>query len=311
MNHRAAAKAALNNHAVTKRKRSVSQLLLHILFGLASILTILPIILVFSISISDETSIYTNGYSFIPSEFSMAAYSYLWQDGGAIIRSYSVTIMVTIIGSVAGLLMMTLFAYPISRRDFPYRNVFSFFVFFTMLFSGGLVPWYLVYSNVIDLKDSVWALVVPNLLMNGFNILIIRTFFQNSIPPSLIESATIDGAGELRIWWKIIMPLSMPVLATIGLFSTLAYWNDWFNSLIFISDARWYSLQYVMQKMLLDVLFLSQQSGNGNSALLLATMPSETVRMAMAIIGAGPIVLAYPFFQRYLVQGLTIGAVKG
>ncbi|BBI31884.1 carbohydrate ABC transporter permease [Cohnella abietis] len=297
--------------ATRQQKFSVYQLLLHIIFIITSILVIIPVILVLAVSFSDENSIFIEGYSFIPKKFSMDAYTYLWQDKMAILHAYGVSISVTVIGGIIGLLLTALFAYPISRRDFPLRNVFSFYVFFTILFGGGLVPWYMVFTNIIDVKDSMIALILPGLLMNGFNVLIMRTFFQNMVPPSLIESATIDGAGEFRIWWQIIMPLSLPVLATIGLFSTLGYWNDWFNSLIFVSDAKWYSLQYVMQKTLLDVQFLSQHSSSGGTSALLAAVPTETVRMAMAIIGAGPVVLAYPFFQRYLVQGLTIGAVKG
>ncbi|OPH52209.1 sugar ABC transporter permease [Paenibacillus ferrarius] len=286
------------------------QLCLNLLFIIVVILIMLPLVLVLSVSFSDEKSIFVNGYSFIPEKLSLMAYSYMWQDRFSILHAYGVTIMATVIGSVIGLLMTAMYAYPISRRDFPLRNVFSFYVFITILFGGGLVPWYLVYTNLLNVKDSILALILPGLLMNGFNILVMRTFFQG-IPPSLMESATIDGAGEFRVWWQIVMPLSLPVLATIGLFNTLAYWNDWFNSMIFISDAKWFSLQYVMQKTLMDIQFLSQQSGTGNASALLATTPTETMRMAMAIIGVGPIVLAYPFFQRYLVKGLTIGAVKG
>ncbi|WP_244209174.1 carbohydrate ABC transporter permease [Paenibacillus ferrarius] len=293
-----------------KRKIPWYQLCLNLLFIIVVILIMLPLVLVLSVSFSDEKSIFVNGYSFIPEKLSLMAYSYMWQDRFSILHAYGVTIMATVIGSVIGLLMTAMYAYPISRRDFPLRNVFSFYVFITILFGGGLVPWYLVYTNLLNVKDSILALILPGLLMNGFNILVMRTFFQG-IPPSLMESATIDGAGEFRVWWQIVMPLSLPVLATIGLFNTLAYWNDWFNSMIFISDAKWFSLQYVMQKTLMDIQFLSQQSGTGNASALLATTPTETMRMAMAIIGVGPIVLAYPFFQRYLVKGLTIGAVKG
>lgn len=291
-------------------KDSGYQTLLHVLFLLGIVVLVLPLVLVLSVSFSDENSIFIEGYTFIPHKLSLDAYSYLWQDNASIIHAYGVTIMSTLIGTAVGLMVTALYAYPISRRDFPLRNAFSFYVFFTILFSGGLVPWYLVYTNLINVKDSLLALTLPGLLMNGFNILVVRTFFQG-IPSSLMESATIDGAGEFRIWLRIVMPLSLPVLATIGLFNTLAYWNDWFNSLIFISDPKWFSLQYVMQKTLMDIQFLSQQSGTGNAGAILAMVPTETVRMAMAIVGVGPIVLAYPFFQRYLVQGLTVGAVKG
>ncbi|MGV2881699.1 carbohydrate ABC transporter permease [Paenibacillus taichungensis] len=293
-----------------KKKSSLSQIMLHIVFILGVIIILMPVILVLSVSLSDESSIFVSGYSFIPEKFSLAAYSFLWQDRVNILHAYGVTLSVTIIGTVISLLITALYAYPISRHEFPLRNFFSFFVFFTILFGGGLVPWYMVYTNLVNVKDSLLALILPGLLMSGFNVLIMRTFFQN-LPSALNESATIDGAGEFRIWWQIILPLSLPVLATIGLFNTLAFWNDWFNSLIFISDSKFYSLQYVMQKTLMDIQFISQQSGTGNASSLLASIPTETVRMAMAVVGIGPIVLAYPFFQRYLVQGLTVGAVKG
>ncbi|QQZ61309.1 carbohydrate ABC transporter permease [Paenibacillus sonchi] len=292
------------------KKSSLSQIMLHIVFILGVIIILMPVILVLSVSLSDESSIFVSGYSFIPEKFSLAAYSFLWQDRVNILHAYGVTLSVTIIGTVISLLITALYAYPISRHEFPLRNFFSFFVFFTILFGGGLVPWYMVYTNLVNVKDSLLALILPGLLMSGFNVLIMRTFFQN-LPSALNESATIDGAGEFRIWWQIILPLSLPVLATIGLFNTLAFWNDWFNSLIFISDSKFYSLQYVMQKTLMDIQFISQQSGTGNASSLLASIPTETVRMAMAVVGIGPIVLAYPFFQRYLVQGLTVGAVKG
>jgi putative aldouronate transport system permease protein len=209
------------------------------------------------------------------------------------------------------LLISSLLAYPLSRSDFPQRNAIAFIVFFTILFNGGLVPWYLVYTNLFHIKDTILALIVPNLLMNGFYILIMRTFFSQSIPSSLIESAQIDGSGEWRTFFRIVMPLSLPVLATIGLFTTLGFWNDWFNSLVFIYDNQLVSVQYLMTKTLLSIQFLQSNTQNSNIGKLLSEMPTETVRMAMAIIGIGPIIVAYPFFQKYLVKGLTVGAVKG
>jgi putative aldouronate transport system permease protein len=232
-------------------------------------------------------------------------------DPGTIVRSYGVTIFVTFIGTVVSLLLTATMAYPLSRSVLPFRKGLSFFVFFTILFNGGLVPWYLVFTQLFHLKDSIWALIVPGLLMNGFNVLIMRTFFSTSIPPALIESAYIDGAGELRIFAQFIVPLSKPVFATIGLFNTLAYWNDWFNSLVFMSNAKFYSLQYLLNIILLNIQFLSQNSQNNQASALMEALPQETVRMAMAIIGLGPIILAYPFFQKYFIKGLTIGAVKG
>ncbi|WP_331710602.1 carbohydrate ABC transporter permease [Paenibacillus elgii] len=211
------------------------------------------------------------------------------------------------------MIIMAMYAYPISRRDFPHKNVFSFFMFFTMLFNGGLVPWYLVYTQMLNFKNTLLALILP-LLVSAFFVLMLRTFFSGTIPPALIESAKIDGAGEFRIFAQIILPLSLPVLATVSLFQTLNYWNDWFTSLVFITGSKNVNLQYLMYKTMLDIQFLTSntqalqainQSGGG------LNLPTETVRMAMAVLGIGPIVFAYPFFQKYFVKGLTVGAVKG
>jgi putative aldouronate transport system permease protein len=289
-----------------------TNLALNILFGVYTILCLLPILIVLAVSFSDQKQVTLHGYNIIPRKFSLDAYSYLFHDFGQIAHSYGLSISVTIIGTLLGLLMTALFAYPISRRDFSFRSFFSFFLFFTMIFGGGLVPWYIVYSNWFDLRDTIWALIIPGLLFNGFNVIIMRTFFQSSIHPSIVESASIDGAGEIRIFFQIVLPLSTPVLATIGLFYTIVYWNDWFNSLVFIQKDQLVSLQYLMYKTMMNLQFLvTHSANNGNASGEIAKLPGETVRMAMAMIGIGPIVLAYPYFQKYFVKGLTIGAVKG
>ncbi len=287
------------------------QWLLHIFFIVYVAVTLTPLILILMVSITDENSLTLNGYSFFPEKFSMKAYTFLFNDASVILNAYLVTITVTVIGTLLSLLLSALFAYPISRKDFPFRNWLTFYIFFTMLFNGGLVPWYLVYTNLLGINDSLISLIVPNLLMNAFNIIIIRTFFTTTIPPELIECAKIDGAGEFRIFFQIILRLSLPVMATIGLLTTLGYWNDWFNSLIFISDRNLYSLQYLLNKILMDINVILNSPGNSNQSQLLELIPTETVRMAMAVIGIGPIILAYPFFQKYIIQGMTIGAVKG
>jgi putative aldouronate transport system permease protein len=273
--------------------------------------TLIPLLLVFMVSITDERALTLNGYSLFPEKISFTAYSYLFNDSHIILNAYGVTIAVTVTGTLVGLFLTALYAYPISRKDFPFRKILTLYVFITMLFNGGLVPWYLVYTNLLGINNSLVSLIVPGLLMGGFNIIIMRTFFTTTIPPALIECAQIDGAGELRIFFQIILRLSLPVLATIGLFTTLAYWNSWYNSLIFISDQSKYTLQYLLNKTLLDIQIILSSPGNANKSQLLALTPTETVRMAMAVIGTGPIILAYPFFQKYIIQGLTIGAVKG
>jgi len=270
-----------------------------------------PLILVFMVSITNETEIVRSGYSFMPEAFSLKAYEFLFNKSGTIIRAYGVTAFVTVVGTALSLLITALLAYPLSRRDFPLRKLLAFLVFFTIMFNGGLVPGYLVYTTVLHLRDSIWNLILPNLLLNGFNVLLMRTFFQTTIPGSLIESANIDGAGEGRIFTRIILPLSLPVIATVGLFQTLAYWNDWFNALIYVNNEKLYNLQYLLNQILMNIQFLAKNNNSADTAKLLNDMPTETVRMAMAVMGIGPILLAYPFFQKYFVKGLTVGAVKG
>ena len=291
----------------------LSQLLLHLFFICLSLACLLPVLLVISISFSDENTVVANGFKFYPEKFSLDAYSFLYNQLSQIITAYGVTIFVTVVGTLLSLLLIALYAYPLSRRELRHRNKFALFIFLTMIFNGGLVPWYLVYVNLLHLKDSVWSLIIP-LFLQPFFVIIMRTFFQTTIPDSIIESATIDGASEVKIFYKIILPLSLPVLATIGLFNTLNYWNDWFLSLIFITKGNGISLQYLMYKTLLNIQYLTT---NENAASQLSKMgavvnlPSQTLRMAMAVVGMGPIIFAYPFFQKYFVKGLTIGAVKG
>jgi len=282
----------------------------HSVMIVLSLLCVLPFILLFMASITEESVILVNGYSFFPEKFSFQAYSYLWEQSNQIFRAYGITILVTVIGTAASLIITSLLAYPLSRKDLPGGQTISFIVFFTLLFNGGLVPTYMVYTQVIDLKNTLLALLVPWLLMNGFNVLLMRTFFKTTIPPAIIESASIDGAGEFKIYWRIIMPLSMPVLATVGMFQGLAYWNDWNNGLVFVNTPKLFSLQNVLNRIMNDIQFLSANSDASNTQAL-AALPSETFRMAIAVIGVIPILVAYPFFQRYFVKGMTIGAVKG
>ncbi len=284
----------------------------HAIFIFCSAAAILPVILVLVISFTSETSIIKYGYSLIPHEFSTGAYKYILGDPHLVVRAYSNTIIVTIVGTLTCLIITSALAYPISRKSLPYRRFFSMFVVFTILFNGGLVPWYIIFKNYLHIYDSLGALIIPGLLLNGFNVLVMRTFFANTIPGELLEAAYMDGAGELRIFVQIVVPLSKPVYATIGLFATLAYWNDWFNSMIFQIKPDNFSMQYLLQRILLNIQYLSQNTTRStNASASLATLPAETSRMAMAIIAIGPVIFAYPFFQKYFVKGLTIGAVKG
>ncbi|MBN2982216.1 MULTISPECIES: carbohydrate ABC transporter permease [Cohnella] len=290
-----------------------SNIVINLFFLFYTALCILPLLLVVAVSFSDERAVTVNGYKLWPEQFSLAAYDFLLSDWWAIAESYGVSIIVTVVGTVVALTIMTMYAYPISRRDFKHRNIFSFIMFFTILFNSGLVPFYLVYKQGLQLQDTLAVLMIP-LFVQGFFVILIRTFFTNSIPPALVESAKIDGAGEFRTFVQIIIPLSLPVLASVGLLCTLNYWNDWFLSLLFISSDGPMSIQFRMYRTLLDIQYLSSNA-QAYSAIMQANpnfrMPSETARMAMAVVGIGPIIFIYPFFQRYFIQGLTVGAVKG
>jgi putative aldouronate transport system permease protein len=290
----------------------ITQWVSHIILSILAIGSIIPLIILLASSFSSEASIMREGYSFIPKDFSFEAYSYLLDNSSGILRAYGITVFVTVVGTFVSLSMTSLLAYALSRRDLPYRNVFAFIVFFTLLFNGGLVPTYLVYTQIFDLKNTIWALIVPGLLMSGFNVLLMRTFFMTSIPEPVIESARIDGAGEFRTYFSIILPLSLPVMATIGLLQTITYWNDWFNGLIFITEPSLFSIQNILNRMLSDIQFLASNSNLGsNMSQAASQIPTTGVRMAIAVIGVLPILVAYPFFQKYLVKGIALGSVKG
>lgn len=282
----------------------------HIILICFALFCIIPFVLLISASFTDQNTIIAKGYNFFPQVFSWDAYVYLSQRGSDIARAYGVSIFVTIVGTTVGLAITTLLAYPLSRKETPHRNLIMFLVFFTMLFNGGLIPTYLVYTQLFDLKNTIWALIVPGLLTNAYYILLARTFFQTSVPPELIESSQLDGAGEYRTLWSIVLPISTPILATIGMFTCIMYWNDWTNGMVYITDPQFFSLQNLLNRIMQDIQFItnnmSVQAGG-----LTEQIPSDSVKMAMAAIGAIPILIAYPFFQKYFVKGIMIGAVKG
>ncbi|MGO4542547.1 carbohydrate ABC transporter permease [Paenibacillus sp. 2TAB19] len=282
----------------------------HLILGLFSLACILPFVLLFMASITSPDVIVTQGYTFFPSSFSLAAYEYLLQNSKMIYHAYGITIITTVIGTIVSLLITSLLAYPLSRKDMPGGMILSFIVFFTLLFNGGLVPTYMIYTQMFDIKNTLFAQIVPWLLMNGFNVLLMRAFFMNSVPTPVIESASIDGAGEFTIYYRIVLQLSLPIMATIGLFQALAYWNDWNNGLVFITDSTLFNLQNVLNRIMSDIEFLTSNSNMGTGSII-KQLPSETFRMAIAVIGIVPVLIAYPFFQKYFIKGLTIGAVKG
>ena len=287
--------------------------ILNIIFALISAACIIPFIFVLIISFTSEDYIKTNGYSFLPKEWSFEAYEYIFSSSASIINSYGITIFVTVTGTVLGVLVMAMFAYAISRRSFAYRGFFTKLIFIPMLFSGGMVSSYLVITKFLGLKNSLLALILP-ICVSSFNIIILRTFFKTSVPEAILESAKIDGAGDFTIFMKVILPLVKPALATIGMFIALGYWNDWYNSMLFINNENLYSLQYYLYKIVNNIeayKTILAQAGGGTSLGSTINMPSESLKMALTIIVTGPIILVYPFIQKYFVSGVTIGAVKG
>jgi len=281
-----------------------------LILGVLSVLTLMPIVLIFIASITGEKALLSNGYSYFPESISFDSYLYLLNQGATIFRAYGITILVTLIGTVGGVLITTMLAYPMSRKNFKYRNALSFFVFFTMLFSGGIVASYMMWSNIFHIKDTIWALIIPNYLVMGFNVFLARNYYANNIPDAIIESAEIDGAGEFRTFWKIVFPLSVPTIATISLFTAIVYWNDWINGLYYLTTPKYYGIQNLLIKIMNNVNFL--KSGSSNFVgLANIKLPGTSVRMAMAVIGILPILIVYPFVQKYLIKGVVVGAIKG
>lgn len=278
-------------------------------FILYSAACILPLLLVIAVSFTSENALALDGYSFIPKEFTLDSYKFVFNLGDAIVRAYGITILVTVVGTLISTIVISMYAYPISRKDFRYKGFFSFIVFFTMIYNSGLVPWYVVYANILHLKDNILVYIIP-MVVNTWYVLIMRTFYKLTIPDAVIESSKIDGAGEFRTFVQIVLPLSLPGIATISLFQCLNFWNDWFIALMFIENSKLYNLQYLLYQILSTIQFLTTVSGRGGN-IDLSKIPNESARMAMAVVVMGPIIFIYPFFQKYFIKGLTVGAVKG
>ncbi len=281
---------------------------------LVTLMVVLPFLLVFVSSITDENVLIRNGYSFFPEKISFYAYQYIIRQGDKILRAYGVTILATFLGTILNVAMSALMAYPLSVRTLPYRRGITFFIFFTMLFNGGLVPTYLMYVNYFHIKNTLWALVIPNLLLSANNVLMIRSYYMTSIPDALFEAAKIDGAGHLRIFLSLVLPLGKPILVTMGLFSGLAYWNDWTNGLYYLSGnagQKLYSIQKLLNQMITDIQYLASGKVAGNIGAEVAKLPATSIRMAIAFIAMLPLFIVYPFLQKYFAEGITLGAVKG
>ena len=296
----------------TMRDEKVFHNIALVVMILLAIYCIIPFILMLSVSLSSESSLAQYGYSFWPKEFSFAAYDYLWAKRITIGRCYAMTIIVTVVGTLANLVLTSLFAYPLSRQDFKARNVFAFILFFTVLFNGGLTASYIIWTSVFHVKNTIWALILPGSLMGAMNVLMVRNYFNANIPYSIIEAARLDGANDMRIYAKIMVPLSKPVMTTIGLFAALGYWNNWTNGLYYISDTKLYTIQVYLKKLMDNIALLkSGDTAAESAALAFKTMPTEGARMAIAIVAILPILLVYPFIQKELVRGMVVGGVKG
>lgn len=280
-------------------------------FTLAALVSIVPVIFVFMISISSEASIRQVGYSFFPAEYSGTAYEFLWNERATILNAFFISVLVTGLGTLMGLALTTTMGYVLSRPSFRLKTFFTWVVFVPMIFNGGMVASYVVVANILILRDTVWALILP-LAVTSFNVIVCKTFFRATIPDSVVESAKIDGASQLRIFVEIVLPISKPVLATIGLFLTFGYWNDWFQSSLYISNSKLVSLQALLNNMMKMISYIAKNPTAGFSLQQYRNaMPTESVRMAIAIVIVIPIACAYPFFQKYFISGLTVGAVKG
>lgn len=276
-----------------------------------ALLCLAPLILIFIASFTKESYLVANGYSFFPKALSLDAYYYMVSQSKIILRAYGVSILVTGVGTFLSIIMTAMLAYPLSRKDFRYRKVISFIVLFTMLFSGGIAPAYIMWTRIFHIKNTIFALMIPNYLMNAFNVFLMTNYYKNNVPDSLIESAQIDGAGELRIFFKIMLPLSTPAIATIGIFTGLAYWNDWINGLYYITNPKLFGIQNLLVRIMDNIQFLKSGSATSAVGSVAVQLPSNAVRMALAAIGILPILIIFPFVQKYFIKGVVVGAVKG
>lgn len=295
------------------REYKITQTLAHFVCGIFSALALLPFLLLIIISFTDNEWALNNGYSYFPQKFSLEAYHYISVQWEQIGRAYLMTFMVTIVGTALSIIITTLFAYGISHNEIPGMKLISFLLIFTMLFNGGLVATYYTYVRWFHIKNTFFAILVPSLMMGAFNVILVRNYYKFSIPDSLAEAARIDGASEFRIFNRIIMPLSKPIIATVGLMTALAYWNDWMNGMYYLSErggSHYFTIQVILNNINENIQVLQQNASRLSAAGSFAKMPAATVRMAIAVTGILPIIVLYPFFQKYFIKGITLGGVK-
>lgn len=296
---------------VGKKERRY-QMMITVVMALISLTMIIPLVLLVIASFTSNNEIVQHGYSFFPQELTLDAYKYIWNERAQIFHAYGITIFVTVVGTTAGVIMTLLYAYVLAHEQFPGKTFLAFYLFFTMLFNGGLVPTYILYTRYLHLKNTIWALIIPGFLMGAFNVIMTRTYIQSNVPSALSEAAKMDGASEFQIFRKVVLPMCKPIIATIGMFAGLAYWNDWTNGLYYITDTNKFSIQQLLNNMIKNIEFLSKNANsNINLASIAGGIPQETVRMAIAIVGLLPILAVFPFVQKYFVKGISLGAVKG
>ena len=288
-------------------RSKVGQVILNLIFILLCVAAVAPFLLLISSSLTEEATLIREGYNFFPRKFSFESYQYLLGSAEKMTRGYGITVLVTVLGTSIGCLCTLLLAYPLSRKEFPLRGIMSFIVFFCMLFNGGLVPSYMMWTQTFHIKNTIWALIFPSLLMNGFYINMMRSYFKANIPDALVEAARLDGAGEYLTLWKVVIPLSVPMVATMALMQGLAYWNDWNNSLYYITNEKLFSIQAILNTIISNVQFLATNT----EAAAGMTLPSVGIRMAIAVVGIIPILCIDPFFQKFFVKGIVVGGVKG
>jgi putative aldouronate transport system permease protein len=287
------------------------QILANVSMLIWTLIVILPFLLLLMSSVTDENILVARGYSYFPGKLSFAAYTYIFKAGDKIIKAYGVSILVTMIGTVLNVFLSALMAYPLSVKNLPGRKLLNFFVFFTMLFNGGIVPSYLMWSGIFHIKDTMWAQLLPNFLLSAWNVMMIRTYFLTSIPDSLYEAAEIDGAPQIKIFSSIVIPLGKPILVTMGTFAGLTYWNDWTNGLYYIvKNKDLYNVQNLLNQMISNIQYLAT-SQNSNVTAAAGSIPSTAIQMAIAFVAILPIMLIFPMFQKYYSKGLTLGGVKG
>lgn len=300
-----------DDRTVKGKSDYIFQAIIIIILTFLMLCAVLPFLLLVSSSLSSETALMEQGYGFWPKDFTIYAYKYLFiANRDTVFRAYGITFFVTIVGTCLSLLIGPMLAWPLSRPDFPRARALTFVVFLTMIFNGGIVSQYIIYTNVFHIKNTLFAYILPNMIFNGFSIMLYKNNFQSNIHPALIEAAKLDGGGEFYIYTKVVLPLSLPILATVGLMAGIGYWNDWTNGLYYINDTSLYSLQVFLNNMLQNMSALLSMSSNVGTDLGLADMPTISIRMAIAVIGTIPILILYPFFQKAFVAGISLGGVK-